>query len=147
MLNKTVPLQYSSACISFLMIVKVTMALQYAEFHCFVCMCLHTLALLLYLSINSGAHLCLCLPFYTCGYEADQAYLHPSFTAIQIISLPPLPKHGLWPAVFFATSWVTQHSPGFPCNLQLFIMHSTPLDYCRSRALHRCSLQREADTD
>lgn len=45
------------------------------------------------------------------------------------------------------SSWVTQPSSGFPRNLLLFIMHGTPLDYCRRRTLHYCSLQREAETD
>lgn len=129
MLNKTVPLQYSSACISFLMIVKVTIALQYTEFHCFVCMSLHTLALLLYLSINSGAHLCLCLPFYTCGYEADQAYLHPSFTAIQIISLPPLPQAWLVACSFFlppaGSHSIPQAFPAISSSLSCIAHHWT----------------------
>lgn len=44
-------------------------------------------------------------------------------------------------------SWATLPSQGFPRNLLLFIMHSTPLDDCRRRTLHHCSLQREAETD
>lgn len=112
----------------------------------FFSVCLHRLALLLYLTINPGTHLCLCLPFHVCGY-VFMKQTEP--ICIQVL----LPfKSFLYPSMacglqFCATSWVTQRSPGFPCNLQLFIMHSTPLDYCRSRALHHCSLQREAGTD
>lgn len=112
----------------------------------FVSVCLHTLALLLYLTINPGAHLCLCVPFHACNYVFMK---QTKPICIQVL----LPfKSFLCPGMacglqVCAASWVTQRSPGFSCNLQLFIMHSTPLDYCRSRALHHCSLRREADAD
>lgn len=35
-----------------------------------------------------------------CVYVPDQAYLHLSFTAIQIIYSPPGLQHGFWPASF-----------------------------------------------
>lgn len=36
-----------------------------------------------------------------CVYVPDQAYLHPSFTAIQIIYSPPGLQHGFWPAALY----------------------------------------------
>lgn len=105
----------------------------------------HALALLLYLQINPGVHLCLCMR--PCVYVPHQAYLHGGFTAIHIIYSPLGLQHGLWPAALLHSSWVSQPSPGFPHCRLLFIMHSTPLDYCRRRALHHHSLQKEAETD
>lgn len=142
-LNKTVSLQYTCAYISFLWWARK----QYTDFHHFcVCVGLHTLALLLYLTINPGTHLCLCVPFHACDYVF---MTQTKLICIQVL----LPfKSLLCPSMacglqVCAASWVTQRSPGFSCNLQLFIMHSTLLDCCRSRALHHCSLRREADAD
>lgn len=111
--------------------------------------CVHALALLLCLRINPDAHLCLCVPFHAC----DSAFMYQS-EPICIRALLPFKSFIHLSAYRMASglqlcpgSWVTQPSSGFsPRNLLLFIMHGTPLDYCRHATLHRCSLQREAET-
>lgn len=114
-----------------------------------VCVCLHALALLLYLRINPGTHLCLCVPFHACDY----VFMYQTEPICIRVLLPfksfiHLPAYSMASGLQLCpSSWVTQLSPGFPRNLLLFIMHGTPLDYCRRRTLHHCSLQREAETD
>lgn len=75
-----------------------------------------------------------------CVYVPDQAYLHLSFTAIQIIYSPPGLQHGFWPRSFVPAA-------GFAQNSSDFIMHGTPLDFCSHRTLHHHSLRREAETE
>lgn len=114
-----------------------------------VCVCLHALALLLYLRINPGSHLCLCVPCHAC----DCVFMYQTKPICIQLLLPVksfihLPAYSTAPGPQLCTSsWVAQPSPGFPRNLALFIMHGTPLDYCRHRTLHHHSLQREAETD
>lgn len=85
-----------------------------------------------------------CMRF--CVYVPERAYLHPSFTAIQIIYSPLGLQDGFWPAALSRQQGNAAFLRLSPRNLLLFIMHGTPLDYCRCATLHRCSLQREAET-
>lgn len=128
------------------------MDVQYANIHwVFVCVYVrtHILALLLYLRLNPGTRPCLCALLHAC----DCVFMWPT-EPICIRVLRPfksfihLPAYSMASGLQLCTSsWVAQPSPGFPHNLLLFIMHGTPLDYCRHKALHHHSLQREAETD
>lgn len=111
--------------------------------------CVHELALLLCLRINPGAHLCLCVPFHAC----DFVFMYQS-EPICIQALLPFKSYysplglqdGFWPAALSRQLGNAAFLRLSPRNLLLFIMHGTPLDYCRRATLHRCSLQREAET-
>lgn len=113
--------------------------------YAFVCACIS----ILYLQINPDSHLCLCVSFHAC----DCVFMYQT-KPICIRALLPFKSFIRLPAYSMASglqlctsSWVAQPSPGFPHNPLLFIMHGTPLDYCRRRTLHHHSLQREAETD
>lgn len=131
------------------MIMRATicMDLQYAVLWVFVRA--HALASLLYLRINLGPHLCLCMSFHAC----DCVFMYQTEPICIQVLLPfksfiHLPAHSAASGPqLCASSWAAQPSPGFPRNLLLFIMHGTPLDYCRRRTLHHHSLQRGAQTD
>lgn len=125
------------------------MDVQYAELYWCLCICVHALALLLYQRINPASHLCLCVSFHACDCMFMQ---QAKPICIRILlpfkSLIPLPAYSMASGLQLCTSsWAALPSPGFPHNLLLFIMHGTPLDYCRRRTLHHHSLQREAETD
>ena len=113
-----------------------------------ICVCMHALAWLLYLRINPDTHLCLCVSF----HAYDRVFMYQTKPICIWVLLPfksfiHLPAYSTASGLQLCTSsWVAQPSPGFPHNLLLFIMHGTPLDYCRGRTLHHHSLQREAET-
>lgn len=79
------------------------MDLQYAELYG--CLCMPACISITFVSADKSrlsplsmrAMSCMRL----CVYVPDQAYLHPTFTAIQIIYSPPGLQHGSWPAALY----------------------------------------------
>lgn len=99
--------------------------------------------------VSPSTQLCLCVSLHAC----DCVLMYQTGPICIRVSLPfksflHLPAYSMASGLQLCTSsCIAQPSPGFPHNLLLFVMHCTPLDYCRRRALHHHILQREAEAD
>lgn len=86
--------------------------------------CAHACISITFVSVDKSRHSPLFMHIISCMrlcvYVADQAYLHPSFTAIPIIYSPPGLQHGFWPAALYQPLCCTafpRRSPTISCFL------------------------------
>lgn len=70
-----------------------------------VCLCVHACISITFVSADKSRPSPLFMRVVSCMrlcvYVPGQAYLHPIFTAIQIIYSPPGLQHGFWPAALY----------------------------------------------
>lgn len=98
------------------------MDLQYAELYG--CLCVPACISITFVSEDKSRHSPLFMRAISCMrlrvYVPDRAYLHPSFTAIQIIYSPPGLQHGFWPAALSRQLGYTAFPRLSPQSLALY---------------------------